>query len=156
MLPIELLQQIQTELPFRSSELNILDAMLHLDIIPDDLAEQYREVSTTRSPAIVIYGPRQSGKSSIMKSLLTSSNEHNHTLIDCKTCVTARSLYERCMNEMLRRKLSVDEHGDLIHTFTSVETLDAFINSLSHILKDTKAQNPVLVSSPCLDIMQIR
>lgn len=147
MLPIELLQQIQAELPFRGSELDTLDAMLHLDSFEDDSLQGMRG-SPTRSPAIIIYGPHQAGKTSIVKSFLTSTDEHNHTLIDCKVCVTTKSFYERCVDELLLMKISVDDDGVVTQTSTSIDNLDAFVLKLSQILESIKESNPVLVRTP--------
>ena len=145
MLEIELIQQIESDYPCRSTQLSSLDALIEVTRDHGD-ASALSLPRETRSPSILVYGPHFSGKSSIVRALLGASDQHNFAYIDCKQCMSARSLYERTIDEILERKLVTDADGTLVHESISIETLDLFMLEVNNVLQAPEQQAKTIVS----------
>ncbi|CCG83234.1 Origin recognition complex subunit 5 [Taphrina deformans PYCC 5710] len=134
MLPPNLLQQIEIEFPCRTQELKSLNALLHVHKFEQVSGGTSSDSVSVRTPSILVYGPSQTGKTSLLKQLLESSDEHNYTYIDCRKCIANRALYEYTIDELHTRDPIVLENGDFNHDSESVESLGAFLSGLQRSL----------------------
>lgn len=144
MLP-EDLQHLASEFVGRSNELETLEEMLRqAGPVTSSLLESAAQKSS-RCRCIVVYGGHNSGKSSVIRAFFESSG-HNLALIDCKKCVSTRSLYEYTIDQICRNKLTVDENGNLVNDGVSIESLDAFVLQLERVLVPEDKHDKVIVS----------
>lgn len=75
-------------------------------------------------PSLVLYGPYATGKSSIIKAYLESS-QLRHAIIRCQECVTGRHLLERTVGavyEALRGEDDEDEIGEYTARCENIST----------------------------------
>lgn len=145
MLSASLLQQIEADFPCRSQELKSLNALLHVHESKRILGNEIHVTHSVRTPSILVYGPSQTGKTSILRQLLESSDEHNYTYIDCRKCISNRALFEYTIDELYAKEPIVLENGDLSYESESVETLGAFLSSLRQSLSATSNHEKILV-----------
>lgn len=142
-----LLAEILREIPCREHEIEVLHALLfhahpsqsvQTDVTRDDRA--HIDISL---PGLLVYGPPQTGKTLVLRALLEASDEHQYVYIDCRKCVSARSLYEHTIDELLGRDLLVDDDGRAQYEGHNIDTLSEFLNVLERTLTQQERQQRV-------------
>lgn len=146
MLSADLILQIETDLPCRSAEIRSLNALLQVYGDEPPSPEPIGTSSVVRASSLLVYGVPQTGKTSLITSVLQASDEHDFTYIDCKKCITARSLYEYTLDELRSLEPTIDENCVFSLETFSIETLDSFVLSLEKFLSKPSQARRVLVS----------
>ncbi|KAK4504928.1 hypothetical protein PRZ48_002891 [Zasmidium cellare] len=143
MLPDELLLSLSDQWPCRDGQLKQLAALLS---------------PTLPSPStLVVYGPRASGKSGIVKSYLKNS-ALDHAIVRCRECVTGRHLLEKIIGEVFDALHSQHVNGDTeshpgrcenlsslsVHLQRLLEKRDKFVLVLDGVDKQREAPPTLL------------
>ena len=69
----------------------------------------------------------------VLSSILEAS-ETKYYVIDCETCINARSLFETVLARIDQSTFTVED-GHLTHPGTVVDTLDVFLVKLEQVMK---------------------
>ncbi|KAF2207785.1 hypothetical protein CERZMDRAFT_102050 [Cercospora zeae-maydis SCOH1-5] len=97
MLPEEILMSLSEQWPCRDAPLRHLSALLS---------------PTPSTPScLVVYGPKATGKSAIVKSFLETS-KLRHAFVRCRECVTGRHLLERIVSAVHEGSVQHEVNGD--------------------------------------------
>ncbi|TGZ85039.1 hypothetical protein EX30DRAFT_353195 [Ascodesmis nigricans] len=116
MLPQEFLSSISLRYPCRTTQLQLLSALIGSDSFP--------------SPqAFIIHGLESTGKTAVTHALLEESG-HNFTWISCNECITPRQLTER-IAATITTELAPEETN-----FPRCETVNALTVYLQQLLGD--------------------
>ena len=91
-------------------------------------------VQSVRFRHMTISGPPRTGKSSILIRLLEVS-ELRYSYVDCRSCLSSRSLYEKTLDAINGREYAIHETGNLYKKSPPVDSLNKFIALLRAALE---------------------
>lgn len=75
--------------------------------------------------AIVLYGLPSTGKTSVLRTLLSqTTGEHPHVIIPCKECITTRHLLERTVADVLDSLIHFEQQRSDVATVNNDASLD--------------------------------
>lgn len=148
------LMQIKAAFPCRDTEIDALGQLLHMQTLSSGSVWSKLLPTPTRVPYILIQGGHNSGKTSIIKSLVDSLEQVKSTYIDCKKCVASRSLFEFIIDDICHHHFTIDESGVLQRDGPSVDNLEAFLIQLRAVLSQKATNTERIIVSLIVDTTQ--
>jgi len=133
------LDELKDRWPCREQQLRQLNAVLSVSMLlwtrTDARTNTYKQPRLPSPPALVAYGAHATGKSSLVKSYLETS-EQRHVIVQCNECVTGRHLLERTAAAVHQSLQTEAVDGDVEVYTGRCENISALVSHLQRMLRD--------------------